>query len=106
MLVWGGTLRLNRYSCCVMPVNDQNKLLAMNEEGSPKHMKTRCLSNYKLRKAGLSAFKTPVGNNGRAYVVKSNKPTDKVLFLFHEWWGLNDYIKQEAGKNGATNWGM
>ena len=47
-------------------------------------------------KGQMVLFKTPDGKNGRAYVVKSDKPTDKVVFMFHEWWGLNDYIKREA----------
>ena len=32
------------------------------------------------------------------FMVKSKKPTGKYLFVFHEWWGLNDYVKQEAEK--------
>jgi carboxymethylenebutenolidase len=31
-----------------------------------------------------------------AYLVKPEKESRKYLFIFHEWWGLNDYIKQEA----------
>jgi len=30
--------------------------------------------------------------------VKAAGPTKKYLFVIHEWWGLNDYIKQEAEK--------
>jgi carboxymethylenebutenolidase len=28
--------------------------------------------------------------------VKSSKPSNRVVFLFHEWFGINDYIKREA----------
>lgn len=34
----------------------------------------------------------------RIYEVKASKPTNKYLFVIHEWWGLNDYIKQESEK--------
>jgi len=34
----------------------------------------------------------------RIYEVKAAKPTNKYLFVFQEWWGLNDYIKQESDK--------
>ncbi|MEO5571229.1 MAG: dienelactone hydrolase family protein, partial [Bacteroidia bacterium] len=33
-----------------------------------------------------------------AFEVKADKPTNNYLFVIHEWWGLNDYIKQEAEK--------
>lgn len=36
------------------------------------------------------------GADGQAYMVQSKKKTDKYLLLFHEWWGLNDYIRKEA----------
>ncbi len=33
-----------------------------------------------------------------AYYIEAKQPTDKVLFVFHEWWGLNDNIKREADR--------
>jgi carboxymethylenebutenolidase len=33
-----------------------------------------------------------------AYQVKAHHKSNKWLILFHEWWGLNDYIKNEAEK--------
>ncbi len=38
------------------------------------------------------------GKEVRIYEVRSAVPTNNVLFVFQEWWGLNDYIKQEAEK--------
>ncbi len=32
----------------------------------------------------------------RIFEVKAAEATDKYLFVIHEWWGLNDYIKKEA----------
>lgn len=43
-------------------------------------------------------FKTPDGSEGYGYEIKAKKFTKKYLFVFHEWWGLNDHIKQEAEK--------
>jgi len=34
----------------------------------------------------------------RIFEVRSPNPTNNYLFVFHEWWGMNDYIKQEAEK--------
>ncbi len=41
-------------------------------------------------------LKVADGADANIYQVKAGKPTDNYLFIFHEWWGLNDYIKQEA----------
>jgi carboxymethylenebutenolidase len=30
------------------------------------------------------------------YEIKAAKPTNNVIFVIHEWWGLNDYVKQES----------
>lgn len=36
------------------------------------------------------------GASAKAYFIPSAKKSDKYLFLFHEWWGLNDYVKKEG----------
>ena len=43
-------------------------------------------------------FKTPDGKEGYAYEIKAEKFTNNYLFVIHEWWGLNDHIRQEAEK--------
>lgn len=47
-------------------------------------------------------FKTPDGKEGYGYEIKAEKPTNNYLFVFQEWWGLNDYIKQESEKYYKT----
>ena len=41
-------------------------------------------------------FPVEGGPNGHAFLMKSHNPTNKYLLLFHEWWGLNDYAKNET----------
>jgi carboxymethylenebutenolidase len=43
-------------------------------------------------------YNTPDGKTANAYFLKTAEPSDKFLFVIHEWWGLNDHIKQEADK--------
>lgn len=43
-------------------------------------------------------FATPDGKKGHAYEIKAKSPSNKYVFVIHEWWGLNDYIKQESEK--------
>ncbi len=41
-------------------------------------------------------FHTPDGQKGTAYAILPEEPTNNYLLVFHEWWGLNDQIRQEA----------
>jgi carboxymethylenebutenolidase len=52
--------------------------------------------NYTTQQGKMISFPTPDGKTGNAYEVKSSSHTKNVLFIFHEWWGLNNYIKQRA----------
>jgi len=93
-----GSLSAQNYSCCVnTSVNHENNLLAMNESFAKSHLEPLpfTLANPK---GAMVNFKTTDGKDAQAYEVKASKPTNKTLFVFHEWWGLNDYIKQEADK--------
>jgi len=92
-----GTISAQIPFCCSPSVTDKNHLLAMNEEFAKTHLPP---APFVLEggKGSTVTFKTPDGKTGRAYAVKNDKPTDKTLFIFQEWWGVNDYIKQVAEK--------
>lgn len=47
-------------------------------------------------KGEMYKFSTPDGSEGQAYLLKTKKATNKFLFVVHEWYGLNDHIKEEA----------
>jgi carboxymethylenebutenolidase len=55
---------------------------------------------YKLEnaKGHMMSFKTADEAKGMAYRIKSKKKTKNYILVIQEWWGLNDYIKQEAEK--------
>jgi carboxymethylenebutenolidase len=42
------------------------------------------------------SFKTPDGVNAKGYFLKAKKKSNKWLFVYQEWWGLNDHIKKQA----------
>lgn len=58
-------------------------------------------------KGKMITFKTQDGKDAYAYFVQSVEKSNKYIFVFHEWWGLNDHIKKEAdelqSKLGAVN---
>ena len=43
-------------------------------------------------------FPAADGKEAHGWEVKSAKPSNYYIFVFHEWWGLNDYIKQVTEK--------
>jgi carboxymethylenebutenolidase len=56
----------------------------------------------------MTTFKTDDGATASGYLIKAKKKSNKWLFVYQEWWGLNDNIKSEAEKfykdlNGKVN---
>lgn len=41
-------------------------------------------------------FKATDGTEAGGFFLKAKSPSDKYLFVYQEWWGLNDHVKQEA----------
>jgi len=83
-------------SCCKKPTDMQ--ALALNKAFKASHLPPNPI-NYSPEKGSMIQFRVPDGGNeGNAFYVPSDEPSDKVLLIFHEWWGLNDYIKKEAEK--------
>jgi len=59
--------------------------------------------NPKPLKAGEMAgemitFEAREGEEAQAYYVKGNAESKQYLFVIHEWWGLNEHIKNEADR--------
>lgn len=48
------------------------------------------------------SFKSADGIEGKGYEIKAKTPSKNYVFVIHEWWGLNDYIKLEAEKIYAS----
>lgn len=53
-------------------------------------------------KGKMITYKTGDGVDANGYEVKADSPTNNWVFLFHEWYGLNDYIKREAEEVAST----
>ncbi|HAI77323.1 MAG TPA: dienelactone hydrolase, partial [Microscillaceae bacterium] len=63
-----------------------------------KHEIPLPLQNFKPMGENIS-FDTPDGGKGYGYLIKAAKgKSNKYLLVFHEWWGLNDYVRKESDK--------
>ncbi len=83
-------------SCCVKNGSDW-QVLAMSSDFKSSHLAPEPFT-YENQRGSMIQFKTLDGQDGNAYYLPSDSPTHKVLVIFHEWWGLNDYIKREAAR--------
>jgi len=85
-------------SCCARPATatatEAFALLATDKDFSGGHDAPLPYS-YEGNGQPIT-FKTADGQTGHGFEIKSAKPSTKYLFVIHEWWGLNDYIKKEA----------
>lgn len=94
-------VQAQRPSCCSISVNAQNAALAMNDDFARSHLEPLAF-RLENPKGNMIEFPTLDGKVGRGYLVKAANPkSKKYVFLFHEWWGLNDYIRREADKLAA-----
>ncbi|MGA0560388.1 dienelactone hydrolase family protein [Larkinella sp. VNQ87] len=86
--------------CCDQPaaeVSNDMALLASNKSFVMLHEEPLPFTYHSV--AGeMVKFKTPDGQEANAFLLKAPKETNKWLLVYQEWWGLNDYIKQEAEK--------
>jgi carboxymethylenebutenolidase len=82
-------------TCCEQPSSDFG-LLAMAGDFKEAHLAPLPLNYTPKEFSSMIKFVTTDGKEGSAFYVPSGEPTSNVLIIFHEWWGLNDYIKKEA----------
>ncbi|HMR42265.1 MAG TPA: dienelactone hydrolase family protein [Saprospiraceae bacterium] len=88
----------------LLPACSDSPSGAENQEGMAKFASDSNFQNAHEQPAKLDfqgkgeivKFPTSDGKEGSAYVLRSEQNPANVLFVFHEWWGLNDYVKREA----------
>ena len=84
-------------SCCTMDANTKFAALAFESDFIKAH--DAPLPYHADNLVGsMITFPCASGTNGSAYFVSSKLHPNKVILMFHEFWGLNDYIKTEADK--------
>ncbi len=89
----------NVKSCCAAPGQGPNEAfvaLADDEAFRNKHEEPRVL-NFQNRSGEMISIPAE-GGETKGYLLRAEKESNTWLFVFHEWWGLNDYVKREAQK--------
>lgn len=89
-------IQSNGQVCCSKPAKSVGMaVFASNKDFHAAHLSPEPI-HYVAEKGEMLIYKTDDGKSASAFVIKASKKTDKVLFVVHEWWGLNDHIKREA----------
>lgn len=82
-------------SCCFV-TKDEMQLMASNKAFQRSHKLPKPYLHISQAGGEMITFATPDGQQANAFFIKAAKPTNYTLFVFQEWWGLNDHIKREA----------
>src|SRR4051794_9555872 len=84
-------------NCCTPTATEKFAMLASDKSFIMSHAEPLPFT-YKSAKGHDITYKTSDGTDAHAWEVKADTNTNYYLFVVHEWWGLNDYIKQETEK--------
>jgi carboxymethylenebutenolidase len=84
-----------KMSCCKSSATESFAQLSADSKFKSTHLSPLPLV-YHSENGQMITFKCRKGNDAKAFEIVARKPSEKWLYIFHEWWGLNDYIKREA----------
>ena len=75
---------------------DDMQLMASTKEFQRAHEEPLPYTHVSMVGGEMIQFKTPDGQMANAYLIKAAAKSNKYLFVYQEWWGLNDHIKKQA----------
>jgi carboxymethylenebutenolidase len=82
---------------CHTPATEKFALLASNKEFKKMHPNPLAYVHVSEEGGKMITVKT-AGADANAYFIEAKKKSNNWVFVFQEWWGLNDHIKREAEK--------
>lgn len=83
----------NNITICHNQVDDM-KQFAFDPTFQALHFSPQPIDFQGIGKA--VTFSTNDGTDAKGYIIKAKKKSNKWLFVYQEWWGLNDNIRQQA----------
>ncbi|MBX2955734.1 MAG: dienelactone hydrolase family protein [Cyclobacteriaceae bacterium] len=80
---------------CHTPATEKFALFASNKDFNMAHADPLPYT-HQSSVGKMITFKTPDGKDANGYLLTAKAKTNNWIFVFQEWWGLNDHIKREA----------
>ena len=87
-----------KMSCCAVPATKEFARFAAEKNFLLAHESPLPFKFVSVKGGTDLTFKAADGTEAHGYEIKAGKKTNYYIFVIHEWWGLNDYIKQVAEK--------
>lgn len=81
---------------CHTSANEKFAVMASSREFKMAHAGPRVYTHLTQAGGKMIRFKTPDGGEANAYLLEAKAKTNNWIFVFQEWWGLNDNIKRQA----------
>ena len=75
---------------------DDMQLMASTKEFQKAHAEPLPYTHVSMAGGKMIQFKTADGSMANAFMIEAAKKSNKYLFVYQEWWGLNDYIKKQS----------
>lgn len=85
----------NDITICHTPAAEKFALFASNKDFNMLHADPLPYT-HQSTVGKMIMFKTTEGKDANGYLLSAKKKTNNWIFVFQEWWGLNDHIKREA----------
>jgi carboxymethylenebutenolidase len=84
-----------KMSCCSPNATEDFARLASDPAFVRSHAEPLPF-RYRSQNGKDIVFKATDGTDAYGWEIKAKTPSRNYLFVIHEWWGLNDYIRREA----------
>lgn len=81
---------------CHTPSTEKFALFASNKKFNIEHPNPRAYVHVSEAGGEMIKFKTPDGQEANGYLIKAKNQSNNWIFVFQEWWGLNDNIKRHS----------
>ena len=81
---------------CHTPSTEKFALFASNKNFNSSHLEPLEYVHVSQSGGEMVKLKCADGTEANAYLVKAKSTSNNWVFVFQEWWGLNDQIKKQA----------
>jgi carboxymethylenebutenolidase len=81
---------------CHTPATEKFAMFASNKDFNASHSLPGKYIHVSEEGGKMITLKCADGKDANGYLLMSKVKTDNWIFVFQEWWGLNDYIKRQS----------
>jgi carboxymethylenebutenolidase len=89
-------LAQNGITLCHSSSTEKFAMFASSDEFKMLHPLPRNYVHVSQQGGKMISFKCPDGTEAKGYFIEAKKKSNLWIFVFQEWWGLNDNIKRES----------